>query len=349
MSTVGLVVNPGASRDVRRLTSLARTIDANEQANTVARVLCGLAAGGVETVLYMPEPSHVVERARDVLAATPAARTWAAPDLRPVALGGDGYATDAAGTTAAAVALAEAAVTCLVTLGGDGTNRAVVGGWPDAVLIPLPGGTNNAFGMRVDPTAAGYAAALYATGRPAFERHVVTRPRLEITLGRRSTIALVDVAVVRGAWVGAHAIWDPDLLVEAVVTRSDPTIPGLAGVAGTIHPLGEGDAKAVHLRFDRSGRSVTAPLGPGQLVPVRVGDWRVFEPGETVVTPNFDSRASGPVTLAFDGEREVTLDRDEAAEVRLVAGGPRLLEAGALLRQAASEGRLVETDPPRLG
>lgn len=44
MSTIGLIVNPGASRDVRRLTSLARTIDANEQADTVARVLGGLAA-----------------------------------------------------------------------------------------------------------------------------------------------------------------------------------------------------------------------------------------------------------------------------------------------------------------
>ena len=112
MSTIGLVVNPGASRDVRRLTSLARTIDANEQANTVARVLGGLAAGGVETVLYMPEPSHIVERAREVLAATPAASAWTTPELRPVRLGGDGQATDAAGTTAAAAAMADAGAVC---------------------------------------------------------------------------------------------------------------------------------------------------------------------------------------------------------------------------------------------
>jgi predicted polyphosphate/ATP-dependent NAD kinase len=103
--------------------ALARTIDANEQVNTVARVLCGLAAGGVEVVLFMPEPSHVVERGRDVLAAASAVATWPPPRLVAVPLDGDGYATDAAGTTAAAAAIAAAGAACLVTLGGDGTNR----------------------------------------------------------------------------------------------------------------------------------------------------------------------------------------------------------------------------------
>src|SRR3990170_3850059 len=64
---VGLIVNAGASRDVRRLTSLARTIDVHERVNAVARVLCGLVRGRVRTVLFMPEPAHVVERAVDML------------------------------------------------------------------------------------------------------------------------------------------------------------------------------------------------------------------------------------------------------------------------------------------
>jgi predicted polyphosphate/ATP-dependent NAD kinase len=345
MATVGLVVNPGASRDVRRLTSLARTIDANEQVNTVARVLCGLAAGGVETVLFMPEPSHVVERARDVAAAASAVTAWAPPRLVPVLLDGDGFAVDAAGTTAAAAAIAAAGAACVVTLGGDGTNRAVAAGWPDAVLIPLAGGTNNAFGMRLDPTAAAYAAALYAAEPTRHAAHVTTRPRLEVTVGGLATIALVDLAVVHGGWVGAHAIWDPDLLVEAIVARSDPTIPGLAGVAGTVHPLGERDLQALHLAFGRSGRMMIAPLGPGQLVRIGIIGWRAFGPGETVRTPDRHNGVSGPVTLAFDGEREITLDRDQVAEVRLVADGPRVLDAAALLRQAATEGLLVAADP----
>lgn len=349
MSTIGLIVNPGASRDVRRLTSLARTIDANEQANTVARVLGGLAAGGVETVLYMPEPSHVVERACEVLAATPTAGTWATPELRRVRLGGDGQATDAAGTTAAAAAMADAGAACLVTLGGDGTNRAVAIGWPDAVLIPLPGGTNNAFGTAMDPTAAGYAAARYAADPTAGAAHVMVRPRLDVSIGARSTIALVDLAVVRGGWVGAHAIWDPDLLVEAVVARSDPAVPGLAGVAGSIHPLGGGEALGVQVRFDPAGRPVVAPLGPGQVVPVRVGAWRAFGPDEVIVTPDRHNGTPGAVTLAFDGEREVSLRHDEVAEVRLVVDGPRVLAAAALLRQVAGDGRLIGPGPVSAG
>jgi hypothetical protein len=349
MATVGLVVNPGASRDVRRLTSLARTIDANEQVNAVARVLSGLAAGGVEAVLYMPEPSHVVERARDALQAASAVAAWPAPRLVAVSLGGDGYATDAAGTNAAAAAIADAGAACLVTLGGDGTNRAVATGWPTGVLIPLAGGTNNAFGTRLDPTAAAYAAALYAADPSRHGGHVATRPRLDIAFGGRITIALVDLAVVRGGWVGAHAIWDPDLLVEAIVARSDPTVPGLAGVAGTVHPLDERELLALHLTFDRSGRRLIVPLGPGQLVPIGVAGWRVFGPGETVVTPDRRNGVPGPVTLAFDGEREVTLDHHEVAEVRLVANGPRVLDAAALLRQAATDGRLAAAGPTGAG
>ncbi len=349
MAAVGLVVNPGASRDVRRLTSLARTVDANEQVNAVARVLCGLAAGGVGAVVYMPEASHVVERAAAVLAATSAAATWVPPRLVPVPMTGDGYASDAAGTSEAAAGIAALRAACLVTLGGDGTNRAVVAGWPDAVLLPLAGGTNNAFGTRLDPTAAGYAAALYATDPVRHATHVATRARLDVQVDGRATFALVDLAVVRGGWVGAHAIWDPELLVEAIVARSDPTVPGLAGVAGMVHPLGEGERRALHLTFDRSGPMVLAPLGPGQLIPIGITGSRTVGLDETIVMPGRAAAALGPVTLAFDGERELTLGHGETVEVRLAGDGPRVLGAAALLRQAASEGRLLGAEPAPAG
>ena len=342
MTSVGLVVNPSASGDVRRLTSLARTVDVHERANTVARVLCGLAGGGVETVLYMPEPAHVVDRARDALAATPAAAIATRIHLGPVALAGDGYARDAGGTRAATAAMAEAGVACILTIGGDGTNRAVVAGWPDAVLVPLPGGTNNAFATPVDPTAAGLAAALYALDPTRHRQHVARRSMLEIRLaGTAPTLALVDVALVRGGWVGAHAIWDQELLLEAVMARSDPSLVGLAGVAGVVRPIDAGAAEAIHMRFGAPGRRFLAPLGPGQLVPVEVHDWRALGPDEPVDLAGPCGDGIGPVTLAFDGEREIVLETGAVATVRLVADGPRVLDATALLRAAAREGRLV--------
>ncbi len=341
---VGLIVNANASRDVRRLTSLARTIDVHERVNAVARVLRGLAGGRVDTVLFMPEPAHVVERAVDMLAAAGySLEGGTSLRVTSVDLSGGLEALDAAGTAAAAAMMAEAHVAVVVTIGGDGTNRAVVQGWPSAVLVPLPGGTNNAFCTPIDPTAGALAAALYASDPERFAGHVRQTPRLEVRLDgplQATTIALVDVALVRSGWVGAHALWDPSLLVEAVVARSDPALTGLAGVGGMLRPFDGEPPRALHLRFGSNGSSVMAPLGPGQLVPIGVRDWRLIELGESVGLGG-TSDADARLTLAFDGEREIVLEPGASASVRLAADGPRVLDAHGVLRSAADSGLLA--------
>ncbi len=340
--SAGLVVNPDASRDVRRLTSLARTIDVHERVHTTSRVLRGLAAAGVRQVLYMPEPARVVERALEALSAAgfaPGLR--AQPEVRPVQVP-CGLAVDAHGTSAAGAAMAAAGVGCVVTVGGDGTNRAVAIGWPDAVLVPLPGGTNNAFAVPAEPTAAGLAAGVYAADPERYSEFVHPAGRLEVR-GEPwpSTVALVDVALVRGVWVGAHAIWEPDTLVEVVLARADPSVPGLAGLGGMLHPLdGRGD-HVLHVRFGPPGRPVLAQLGPGRIEAVAVRDWRLVSGGRPVIL------SPGPATVALDGEREIVLEPGCRTEVRLVAGGPRLLDARSLLGRAAREGRFSPGRPPR--
>ena len=321
------MVHSGAAQDVRRLTSLARTIDVHERVNLTARVLAGLAAAGIREVLYMPEPTRVAERARAVLAA----QIRGDPGAALVgAMAGE--ARDAHGTVACAKALAASSVPCVVTLGGDGTNRAVAAGWPDVVFVPLPGGTNNAFATCVDPPAAGLAAGLYARDPSRWKPHVGRVPRLDVALdGDGTTMALVDIALVRDEWVGAHAIWDPSRLVEAVVTRGDPSVTGLAGVAGMVKPFGADVPGALHLRFG-GHRPVLAPLGPGQMVPIAVEEWRMLHPGERVTL-------RGPGALAVDGERQVVLRAGESAEVRLIAAGPGVLDVSGLLRSLAAEGR----------
>jgi hypothetical protein len=64
--SVDLVVNPNASRDVRRSTSLARTIDVHERVHTTSRILLGLAAAGLRRVRLVtggPWLLDVLERA----------------------------------------------------------------------------------------------------------------------------------------------------------------------------------------------------------------------------------------------------------------------------------------------
>lgn len=318
-AVVGLVTHSGAAQDVRRLTSLARTIDVHERINAMARVLAGLAAvPGVE-VRYLDEPTHVVQRALAALAGLP---EGIGPAARPAT---EAQAHDADGTRRAAAALAACGAACVVTYGGDGTNRAVAAGWPEAVMVPLPGGTNNAFAQRVDPTAAGMAAALYAADPGAFSAQTRAVPRWRISVaGRPEETALVDVALVTDEWRGARAVWHPERLVEAVVVHADPTVPGLAGVAGMAAP-DAGAGEGVHVRFGRPGRRVLAALGPGRVSALWLREVRRVDPGAAVTL-------RGPGTLALDGEREVTLRAGEEARVLLAGDGPRLLDAGAVLR-----------------
>ncbi|HZD02746.1 MAG TPA: hypothetical protein VFA46_21905 [Actinomycetes bacterium] len=339
--SAGLVVNPDAARDVRRLTSLARTIDLHERVHTTSRILLGLEAAGVRRVLYMPEPARVVERALEVLAA---AGFWldlrTRPEVQPVHLP-CGVAVDAHGTAAAAAAMAAAGVSCVVTVGGDGTNRAVAIGWPGSVLVPLPGGTNNAFALPAEPTAAGLAVGVYAADPERYRELIHPAGRLEVRLeAGSSTVALVDVAVVRGVWVGARAVWEPETLVEVVLARADPLVSGLAGLGGMLHPLDGCVDRVLHVRLGRPGRAVLAQLGPGRIEAVAVRDWRLVGGGRAVTL------SPGPVTVALDGEREFVLERGCQAEVRLVPGGPWLLDVRALLERAARDGRFRARPPP---
>lgn len=344
MTLVGLVVNPGASRDVRRLTSLARTVDAVEQANAVARALCGMAASGVARVLYMPEPTQVVRRAAEMLAGTRGAPARM-PELVPVAIPGDGYAKNAEGTAGAAVAIRAAGATAVLTIGGDGTNRAVAMGWPEAVFLPLPGGTNNAFCQRIDPTAAGQAIGLYARHPTHFEADVVRHPYLQLKLGDHTTVALVDIALVRAGWVGAHAIWEPEALAEAIVSRSDPTVPGLAGVAGAVRPLPAGTPHGVHLVFDPRGHRIQGQLGPGQVVELGLQAATVFGAGDWILMPTAPAASHDALTLAFDGEREIVLEAGDQAVVHLVLPGVQVLDGSAVLRRAARDDLLAPMVP----
>ena len=320
MAVVGLVAHAGAARDVRRLTSLARTIDAHERVNVLARVLAGLgAAPDPPTVLFMAEPARLVERA---LAALGSLDRAPRPECRPVDAP---LADDAAGTREAARAMAAAGAGCVVTYGGDGTSRAVAAGWPDALMVPMPGGTNNAFALAVDPTAAGLAAGI-AAAEPARAREWARRrPRIAVEVRGASDLALVDVALVRDEWLGTHAIWAPETLLAAVVTRADPACPGLCGVAGMIARNGTPSARGIHLRFGSPGTRVLAPLGPGRLLPLSVAAARSLAPFEPVTM-------HGPGALALDGEREIVLGAGEVAQVRVDPGGPWVLDAAALLR-----------------
>src|SRR5579875_195794 len=111
----GIIANPASGRDIRRLVAHGTVFDNNEKTAIVRRVLLGLAAIGIKQVAYMPEHDFgIVPRALD---------GWQGPpmNVEPLAMPVLGTSAD---STRAAQLLAELGAGCIITLGGDGTNRA---------------------------------------------------------------------------------------------------------------------------------------------------------------------------------------------------------------------------------
>ena len=59
MATVGIIANPAASKDIRRLVAQGRVVPDWEKVNIVRRVLIGLQSTGVTKVLAMPDSGNL--------------------------------------------------------------------------------------------------------------------------------------------------------------------------------------------------------------------------------------------------------------------------------------------------
>ncbi|MEA1903744.1 MAG: NAD(+)/NADH kinase [Actinomycetota bacterium] len=303
---VGLVANPTSSKDIRRLTTLARVIDVEEKANIVARLLVGLGSEEGIEVLGVDDQSGLFRRAITLAGS-------AAPPTGFLPIEVEGTEAD---TRHAADYLANNEAAALITVGGDGTVRAAAEGWPRAPLVPLAAGTNNAFALTDEPSVVGMATAIAVkSGADAFRP--TTAVEAETVEGR--ALAVIDAVVVRNHWVGSGAIWDPAELVEGFVTTSRRTAVGIASVSAALGPLEQGHAR--HLRFGGE-RTVRAVFGPGLILDVPVDSHVDLPVGAELPLGN----EAGMVAL--DGERRLPA---KAGLVRVVEG-PRVLDLETALR-----------------
>ena len=326
---VGIIANPASGKDIRRLVARGSVFDNVEKANIVRRTLVGLLAVGVRRVLYMPEYFGIVERAID----------GARSDLmglvaEPLDIPIEGGQRD---STLAARALAERAVGAIVTLGGDGTNRAVAKGSGSIPLLPISTGTNNVFPTVVEGTLAGMAAGLVARA-PALLGAAVRRSKLlEILLDAQAVdVALVDVALSTDSYVGSRAVWNVASVRELVLAIAEPATIGLSAIGAGLSATSRLAPHGLHVRLARDGESprveVLAPIAPGVVAEVGVADWRRLDVDGVVQL----TRAHG--TLALDGEREIVVTPTQQASVRLTLSGPRVIDVTRALEIAAREG-----------
>lgn len=297
---VGLIANPASSKDIRRLTGLARVIDVEEKANLVARFLVGLGtAPGVE-VVAVDDQAGLVRRA--VRLADGRGPTVAYLD-------GEIEATENDTRTGAARLKAMGAA-ALVTVGGDGTVRAAAEGWPEAPLVPVAAGTNNAFALTDEPTVIGVATARAVTGRMEAFRSTTA---LAVQTTQGDAVAVIDAVVVRDHWIGAGALVTPDQLVEGFVTSSRRTAVGIASISAALGPLAEGWARRISFG---GSTTVQAVFGPGVVLEIPVLGFSDLPIGSEV---HLDEQSG---LVALDGERRLPV----AGGIVSVIDGPRVLD-----------------------
>ncbi|MFC4544452.1 NAD(+)/NADH kinase [Halosolutus amylolyticus] len=331
MSRVGLIVNPAAGRDVRRLTGGATVVDNYAKRRVAECVLDGLTAtSDPPAVRLMPDRSGIADHA---VAESPGAVDASVLEM-PVE-------KSAADTRRAAARFREDGLAAVVVLGGDGTTRDVASEIGEVPVIAVSTGTNNVVPTAVDGTLAGVAAALIATAAvPAADvttRHGMVEARVEAGTGERTLSALASAEVSSRSFVGTRALLDPTDLRGGVVSRAHPGDVGLAAVAGAFERVAPTDPGGVVLRLAdpaEAPRSVRAVLAPGVTATVGI---------ESVDRLDWDETARFDVpdgVVGADGERELELT-DATVALTPVPEGPRLVDVDATLSAGADAGALV--------
>jgi len=325
MSKVGIIANPASGKDIRRLVSYASIMDNMEKVNQVRRIILGIDSTGVDEILIMPDSNGLGSCAMEGLKSGEIRAKVCILDMTMTCTEED--------SIAAAEIMKELGVGCIVTLGGDGTNRAVAKANSSIPLVPVSTGTNNVFPLMVEPTTAGMAAGIVARKIVDCEDIVRTHKRLIIVKnGLEIDMALIDAVVLDQLFLGSRAVWKLSEIREIVCTRAEPSNMGLTSIGGSLHPIGPEDKHGMHMKLGGGSLRVRAAVLPGLIREVAVQEVRIIEPGEEIEV------TYKPSVIALDGEREVTVRPSDEVKIRLQTDGPNVVDIDRTLLRAAEQG-----------
>ena len=323
MSSVGIIANPRAGKDIRRLVAHGSVLDTQEKVYIVRRAVLGLEGAGVDEIVFFPDPASIGPKALSGIEGNRKAR------IRMLEMS---VYDEAADSTRAAALMRDQGVACVIVLGGDGTNRVVTKGCDVMPLVPLSTGTNNAFPRFVESTLAGMAAGYYAARGLSADTFSFPTKRLNLYRnGSFEDVALIDVAVCDYQFVGARALWEVGRLKQLFLTQGQPTNIGMASVGGMLDPVRPDESAGLCLQLGDGGRAVTAAIAPGLVTAVGVRSHTRLQIGDRAPV------TFSPSILALDGEREIPVGADDAWEVELSWDGPRVLDIARIM-DAVREG-----------
>jgi len=336
---IGILVNPRAARDIRRLVTGASSIPVSERIAICHRIVRGLSVLDVGQILMMPDRDNIAVKLKTAVERERSSTSAKLPGVRIL----DMPVTDSAQDTLDAVQLmVKAKVGAIVVLGGDGTHRLVAHACGKIPLACVSTGTNNAFPGNPEATIAGLAAG--AVGRRLVAPDIVcqSNKRLCVRVNSQDTIpALVDVCITTETQTGTRALWRSNRLRKLFLTFAEPGQIGLSSIGSLLSPTTREDDNGLAIDIDPTAKTFTklmAPIAPGLFEPVTITNYQPISINQKYM---MDSSAG---TLAYDGEREVTLFSGDCVEIKLDRRGPRTIDVAKTIETIAYSGLLTSND-----
>ncbi|MBT7293304.1 MAG: hypothetical protein HN838_12310 [Rhodospirillaceae bacterium] len=327
--SIGVLANPAAGRDIRRLVAQASVFPIAEKRNMITRLFSSLGMLGVGTVYMMSDGNGIADRIRHALETPPPSdQIW--PKVVFLDMPIEDRAVD---TLVAVEKMVAHGVGGIIVLGGDGTHRLVASRAGDVPITALSTGTNNVFPAMREASIAGLAAGLVATGQVPVGDCAVRNKVLRVDVnGVESDLALVDLCTSTELWIGSRALWRAEGLDQLFLSFAEADAIGLSSIGGLIRPVTRAAEGGLWLNLADPASApiiVTAPLAPGLMIDIGVEAVQDLRPGEAI-----SLRAERGV-VALDGEREIEFSQTDKLAVRLEWDGPLTLDISKVMTYAA--------------
>lgn len=320
MYKIGVIVNPDAGRDIRRLSAFAEYMDSNRKTLLATQFIGALYTLCRDIEFYiMPDINYTDEKIRKNL------HMFNMPDEKIIKLNIE-QNNNEEDTIEAAKKFEDLQVDFVFICGGDGTNRLVFETASKLVLLPLSTGTNNAFPFRLNPTSMALAAYYYLKN----DILPVRCKAIEVNLNGRLSYALVDVAVLDINTLGSKAILEIESLKELFLTVACMENIGLSTIGAVHGRIDIYDQVGYHVSFNNGKNKVFVPFAPGIIKEVSFESIYKIRIDETIKLNTNDC------VLALDGERMIEVNGQTELYITLREKGPLVIDAPDILKNKIS-------------
>lgn len=334
MEGIGIIANPASGKDIRRLVAHATVIDNNEKLDIVRRVILGAQVFGIKNIYIMPDSFHIGYKVKDSLQSLNKLNS----NIEIINIDANYTLED---TVKTARAFEDMGISCIVSIGGDGTNRAIAKAVTETPILPISTGTNNTYPEMIEGTIAGIAAAIISKNNKHKKELCVKDKRIEIYRDKKMIdIALIDVVISKDTFIGAKAIWNISNIRDIIVTQAHPSSIGFSSIVGYITRVEREDDFGIYLDLKNPKNpkfKVSAPVAPGVIEKIPISDYKRINIGDQL-TYIFDF----PATLALDGEREIEIRKNDEITFKITRNGPYKVEIRKTLEWAEDQGFFAE-------